>query len=286
MKRTLVLILIAAGCGGSPEPRPVRAPASADAPKPPEHSIVAWLNGRPVTRDALLDGTLTMDYKGTVDRYVMRVLVDERKKALGIANTPEQLRDRAEARVRGLKSASPAVFEQNLLRAGITEAEFVDRWAADPSLDLLLGNEKAAVYELFSGGYARVDIAVVGSIDEADAYDLDPKSVTPREVIRNLRISRAIHPTLLRDDLIEEILKAGPAQRHVRAGLIAGVGAVHVTILEQGAARAGAYAQLEASVIEDVLRAPPDSHELEMWLQHLFRDAEVKYDDRWYSPGN
>ena len=127
---------------------------------------------------------------------------------------------------------------------------------------------------------------MVGSIDEADAYDLDPKSVTPREVIRNLRISRAIHPTLLRDDLIEEILKAGPAQRHVRAGLIAGVGAVHVTILEQGAARAGAYAQLEASVIEDVLRAPPDSHELEMWLQHLFRDAEVKYDDRWYSPGN
>lgn len=278
-----ILLLVGASCGGgAPEPRPVPHPPTADAPKPPEHTVVAWLDGRPITRDALLDGTLAMDYKGTVDRYVMRVLVDERKKTLGIVNTPEQLRGRAEARVRTLKAASPAVFEQNLRRAGITEAEFVDRWAADASLDLLLGNEKAAVYELFSGGYARVDIAVLNSIDEADAYQNDPKSVTPREVIGNLRISRTIHPTLLRDELIEEILAAGPEQRHVRAGILGGAGAVHVTIHETQPPRAPTW----DDVVQDVLRAPPDSHELEMWLQRLFRDAEVKYDDRWYSPGN
>lgn len=286
MKRTLVLILLAAGCGGGPEPRPVQPPPPADAPRPPEHTVVAWLNGRPITRDALLDGTLAMDYKGTVDRYVMRVLVDEHKQSNGIVNTPEQLRARAETRVRTLKSASPAVFEQNLRRAGITEAEFVDRWAADASLDLLLGNEKAAVFALLSSGFARVDIAVLDSIDAADAYEADPKSITPREVIRNLRISRTMHPTLMREDLIEEILNAGPDRRHVRAGLFGSTGALHVTILEQGTARAGSYAQLEAAVVEDILRAPPDSHELEMWLQHLLRGAEVKYDDRWYSPGN
>ena len=281
----LFLVLLTA-CGGGPvpvPPRPVPFPADSKAPAPARHRIVAWLNDRPITRDTLLDATLQMDYRGTVDRYVMRVLMDERKKALGIKNTREQLLARARARVERLKgSAGEERFRKQLEQAGLSEAEFIDQWARQPSLDVLLANEKAVVHELLSTGYARIDLAVLNSIDEADAYHRDPKAVKPREVIRDLRITRTMAPAMMRGDLVEQVMAVDKTPKAVRAALRGGSGAVHVTVRE----RVEAVEPSAEQIFENVVRRPPDPHELEMWVRSLFTGAEVKYDDRWDPAGN
>jgi hypothetical protein len=287
----LVWACLLGACSGADEPRgaarvdpsvaPI-APPKDEAP-PPRHWIVAWINGRPVTRDDILDATLQMDYEGTVSRYAARVLVQQRKQELGIVNTPDQLRRRARVYVDQLKaSAGAPAFDEQLRRSGTSEEDFVDFWARQAALEALLGNEKATLYELISGGCTRVDLAILASIQEADAYERDPSSVKPRELLRGVRISPSIYPSSLRRDLVNQICAADPSdpdRRSVRAGMARGPGAAHVTIREQIPAVRQDYASMEPRLMEEILRRPPDAHEVELWIESLLRGAQIKLDD-------
>lgn len=292
MKRLVWLALLAGACSGDGQPRPARSvslpPGRNDAP-PPAHTVVAWVNDRPITRDALLDSILSRDYKRTVDLHVVQVMMEERKRELGIAHTDAELKERARLFVAKMKDSNPEGFAQSLQKSGRSEPELVEAVAGGASLKLVFGNEKALVYDLLSQGYSRVDIAFVGSIEEADRYHADPASVKPREMLRDVRLSPLMYPAAFRRDLVDQILQADPAdpdRRAVRAALRAGPGAVHVTVRERVAGRPGSYAALQADVLQEVLRRPPDTHELEMWANALFAGSKIKYDDRWYSPGN
>lgn len=288
MRRVIWLALLAAACSGE-NPKRASPPPGRSGTPPPPHLVVAWVNDQPISRDALLDSTLDLDYKGTVDRHIVRMLMEERKQKLGIMHTEAEVKDRARIFVRRMKDANPASFAQGLQRRGITEVDLVDEIAAGGSLRQVFGNEKAAVYDLISGGGCRAEVAFLNSIEEADRYHQDPESVKPRELLKDVRLARTLYPASFRKDLVDQILTADPtdpARRSVRAGLKSGLGAVHVTIREKIAPVPGAYADLKGRVVSEILQKPPDPHELEMWANALFSEARVKYDASRIPPGN
>jgi hypothetical protein len=278
MKRRAWVAMLIAGCG---------APGGdAKSPTPP-NQVVAVIDGQPVLAAALLESTLATDYKGAVERHAVRLLSRRRVKELGIEATADELALRARVSVARLKQATPpGLFEARLKRDGVTEEQFAERLRGDPRLGLQLDNEKAVVYELLSAGFSRADLLLFGSQAELDRFGEAPGGVQPRLQWRNVRVNRAVRPSVLPEEMIPTIAAADPSdpsRRAVRAVLPNAGGVVLVTVHEQLPGSPGAsYAQLKDRILTDILEQPP--REVELWLQVLLQRADVRYDRRFAPP--
>ena len=286
-----VLILLAA-CASEGEPLRAPAPSSiledepSRAPVPSstlEHEAVAWINGAPITRAALLESVLRTDYKRAVDRHAAGAVVLQRLRTLGIAHTPEALLRRARAHVAEMKAELGAeAFETQLKRSGMSEDQYARRWARMPSLSIRLSNEKAAVYDQLREGFARVDTKLF----RAGAAVPGPGR-TPLKRRTGVRVSRSVHPPWLTPAQVERILAADPADeagQKIRVDFGPGRGVVEVTVRGHEPGDDRPYAQLKERVFDEILRRPPQPDELEGWVRALLKRSEIRYDDRFYQP--
>src|SRR5262250_2581058 len=122
--RTIVLLAAAllGACSSAPpkEVLPERdTPLTARA-KPDE--IVAFYNGEPLSRQVVAEKTLELNLRESVDQYVRWRILEDRKAALKIAHTPDELHRRAAAYLdQARRQMGTQAFQQQLIREGVTE---------------------------------------------------------------------------------------------------------------------------------------------------------------------
>jgi len=118
MKKLLVLgTVLVAACSSAPpkENLPERTIVVDRKVKPDE--IVALYNGEPVTWQAVAEKVLELNLRESVDQYLRWKLVEDRRAALGIVHTPEELRRRAAASIEQAKKLlGDERFRQQLAR--------------------------------------------------------------------------------------------------------------------------------------------------------------------------
>src|SRR5438067_2164681 len=110
MKKALLLgsILSASTACSSAPPRenlPDRISTMSVERRVRPDEIVALINGEPVTWQAVAEKVLELNLKESVDQYVRWRIVEDRKTALGILHTPEELRRRAAAYLAQVKKS-------------------------------------------------------------------------------------------------------------------------------------------------------------------------------------
>ncbi|HXG59829.1 MAG TPA: hypothetical protein VNO22_00510, partial [Planctomycetota bacterium] len=166
------LFLAALGaCGGpaaapSAEPLPPAGPARGAS----DGRIVAFCDGRPLTWREVAEKALELDLAGAVDQYLRWRLVEERRAALGIEHTSQELRRRAEALARRLRETlegGESAYRQELARRGLTEEDYVRRLAASRFLADRLTLEKIVRYERLTEGALDIDRAIFEEAGEA-----------------------------------------------------------------------------------------------------------------------
>lgn len=288
MKHACLALALAAACSGGEYREPVRKPVTLPLPPgarpPPPEEVVAWVNNHPVTREAVLETTFSLDYKNTVDRHIAAVLVMLYVREHAIHNAPEEILERARRRVAAMKAQPGGALEAMLQRARITEEQYAQRLVDNGSTDALLLHEQATVYALLSGGFSRVDIALFGSVEEAERFARDPKSVRPARQSMDVRISPTLVPPSLGSRAVESIRDAKPVPVVLRMPAADGKTTALVTVLEHIEAQDASYEEIRPRVLNSIRARPPDPAELDMLVRHLFREADIRYDDRWHVP--
>src|SRR5688572_11812971 len=98
MKHLLLLgtALTAAGCGSAPpkENLPSRSEPLVERRVKPD-TIVALVNGEPLMWQTVAEKVMELSPKESIDQYLRWKVVDDRRTALGITHTPDELRRRA-----------------------------------------------------------------------------------------------------------------------------------------------------------------------------------------------
>ncbi|HEU4338683.1 MAG TPA: hypothetical protein VFS19_01330, partial [Planctomycetota bacterium] len=109
------------GCGAPPlreEPAKPPPPNHGDAipePPPPQDDIVAFIDKEPVRLREVVDHSMASRGKELIDKYILWKLRRDRLEELGIRNTPDELRRRAEVMVSAYrKSAGEEKFKKDL----------------------------------------------------------------------------------------------------------------------------------------------------------------------------
>jgi hypothetical protein len=125
MKPPLILasILALASCSSPPpkENLPDRSTTMPDRGSRADE-IVALFNGEPLTWQTVAEKVLELNLRESVDQYVRWRIVDDRRKALGITHTPEELKKRAAVYLEQIKKQiGEERFRQQLAREGATE---------------------------------------------------------------------------------------------------------------------------------------------------------------------
>lgn len=282
MKRALIFsVLVLTACGGGSSDRPTPRPPN--RPEPKDDEILLLINGQPVTREEVKDSALDIDYGGTVKRYISWRLVYDRRKELGIQHAAPEREARAKVFVERLRQQlSEEEFQKRLALSKVDEADYTKFVAGSAELDELFAREKMAVYDVLREGYTRIDYMVFPSLAQADAYrawhetaQRDKPPAEPAEKVTGIRVNRSCFPTWLPKTVLEEVMKAEFGSRLV-SQTIAQTGGIFIIVRERRAGQEGSFEKLMRSVFDDVIAAPPEGHELDMWLQSLWLRAKIE----------
>jgi hypothetical protein len=272
---------VLAGCASSP-------PRESPLPPPPPRAdrseeIVLLYNGEPVTWGAVAGKLLELNLRGSVDHYLRWRVVEDRRRQLGVANAPEDLRRRAEAVVRDARrQMTEDRFQTQLRSGGTTESEYVARLAASRELDETLTREKILRYLEISEETLEIDRMVFS--DEGDArrfaeacrdggFDRAAEAVAgpalqgravrrPREVFPR---SAPPHEPVLDPWIVEALASLRPGQTTGAEASRSGLFYV-VRLHERRPGKKAAYSDVREEVMESVLRDPPRPEAYEGWI--------------------
>jgi len=172
MKLLLILgtvLVLVSSCAAPPpkETLPERTlPPAGSRVKPDE--IVAFYNGEPLSWQVIAEKTLELNLKESVDQYVRWRLVEDRKSAMGIVHSPEELRRRAGVYLEAARrQLGAAAYRQQLEREGMTEEAKLARVEKSPFLSQLLTLDKIVRFAEVLEDRTEIDRAYFS--DEADA---------------------------------------------------------------------------------------------------------------------
>src|SRR5262245_7295088 len=147
MRRSSFLVLLSfAACGAPPPIREVHpSPAAASiSPSMPDDDVVAFLNGKAITRREVADHALATDGKGLIDQFIRWKVRTDRVRELGISNSADELKARGRAILENFRlSQGDAAYKHQLAEAGLSEDEYVARFATTPEFSDRLSLEKA-----------------------------------------------------------------------------------------------------------------------------------------------
>lgn len=286
--------LAALGACGGPS---AASPAEALSPAGPARGasdgrIVAFCDGRPLTWREVAEKVLELDLPGAVSQYLRWRLVEDRRAALGIEHTPEELRRRAEALARRfretLEGGEPA-YRQELARRGLTEEDYLRRLAASRFLADRLTLEKIVRYERLTEGALEIDRVVFEEAGEARRF---------ADRCREAGFDRALEEAGAGTRRLREVFPArlppGPPGappleaptleeiRKLRPGECTGVETVRgnlfcvIRLREVRPGRPAPYDQVRAEVFESLLSDPPAEDEGRRWIEREFARLRIE----------
>lgn len=287
MKPCIVLLCTLAACGPARRPDPLpELPRSEDRPVRGDR-VVAFLDGQPITWQAVAEKALELDPKGAVDQYVRWRIIEDRKRELGIRHAPEELRRRAESYVARLKAGTgPEAFRAELLRQGLNEAAYVRQLESSDFLAQILTFDKIVRYADILEECLEYDVLDFGSAAEAEAFrgratDFEAalKTLPPGAGARRLRFPRSRPPAgsgIISHEFLQKLM-------NVESGAIIGVEIapenryIIARARTPRGARKATYEEVRREVWEDILSHPPGPQEYSQWMEQARAARKVEY---------
>jgi parvulin-like peptidyl-prolyl cis-trans isomerase-like protein len=290
---TVLAALTACSSGPPKEILPERPAATERRSKSDE--IVALFNGEPVTWQTVADRVLELNLKESVDQYVRWRIVEERKAALGIVHTPEELRRRAAASLeQAKKQMGEERFRQQLAREGATEESKRAQLQGSAYLSQILTLDKIVRYAAILEDQLEIDRVYFA--DEAEArrfreaagakgFDAAAKELAPERSSARGRLPREVFPKsappsdpVLDPWIVSELLKLAP-------GGVTGVemsrSNLYYVVRLQGIrqARDAGYSQVREEVLDGILKDPPGPQEYLRWMEREVVRCRIEYSD-------
>jgi hypothetical protein len=290
--RPLFPALVAlSGCGTpSPHAAPPLHDEVSESRRKKDEEIVALHDGRPLTWRAVAEHALANDFRAAVDRCVRSRIVEERRAALGIVNTPADLRRRADSLVRAaLEGSSAEAFRARIAGDGFTEETYREHLAGSRYLDEALGLERVVRTEALRRGTMEIDRMVFANAGDAEkfasqcaekGYDAAADAFTGAA-----RVTRRPRETLL--------LGAPPDPQSPAPDVLSGLkpGEVSRVLADRG--ESFSVIRLRAlnpgqslppddertRVLEGILREPPSAAEIRRWIDAEFSRSRIEYAD-------
>lgn len=299
MKNALLLgtILGAAAACSSPPPKenlPERGPAVERSVRPDR--IVALYNGEPLTWQAVAEKTLELNLKESVDQYVRWRIVEDRRAALGIVNTADELKKRAAVYLEQAKKAvGEERFQQQLAREGATEDAKRAQLEGSQLLQQVLTLDKIVRYAALLED--RITIDRVYFADEAEAkrfheavgakgFDAAAAEFVPgprtssKGRFPSERFSRTQPPAdpVLDAWIVDAVLKLRPGEA---TGVEMSRSSLYyvVRLQEIRKGRDVVYSQAKDEVLESILRDPPGQPEYLRWMERELGRCRIEYSD-------
>ncbi len=288
-----------AACSAGPRPGPVQpAPlARTDGDPAQNRSIVAFYNGEPLPWRAVAEKMLELDLKTAVDQYVRWRLVEDRRKALGITHTPEELRQRAEAYARQTRQQmGDEAFRAQFVREGTTQEAWIAHLAGSRFLSDTLTLDKILRYAALLEDTLETDRMIF--VEESDAkkfvenarangYDTaagefekggrkPTQGRIPREVFP--KGAPPVNP-VLDDWILEQLLKMKPGEftgvEHSRSSL-------HYVVLLRNLrkGRNVPYDVVRGELMDGILAVPPGEADYRPWFDRELAKCRIEYGER------
>jgi len=305
----LPVLLLAAACA-APGPRetPAAPPPSntwdpPPASNPQDEAVVAFIDEQPVRWRDVVDRAMTARGKELIDQYILWKLRRDRIQELGIRNTPGELRSRAKI---GLDAKRAQVGEEALKKwlaaQKLTEAEAIDRLAQNPDFDEVVKNEKAVTYTMLTEASIEIDTVAFTDAQEAAAFATLAARTSFGDAAERLALTpnlqgKAAHwprhrfPQGLAPDAIaaapelEKKLFTMKKGQTTGAEKASGGIIVVVNVAETHPGDPAPYAKIADKVMTELLRQPPSSEQIQLWIERLPQSKRIRYEDR-YTPGN
>ena len=313
MRLTLVFALIlSAGCASQSDraipaqPPPINtgdeskepAPVSQDDQKP-----VALIDKEPVTWRMVVDHAMATRGKELIDKYISWKLRTDKLDALGIRNTPDELRRRAQVWIESTeKEMGAAAFEKMLDQLKTTREERAKMLSESPEFDDLLRTEKAVVFAFYTEAAIEIDTVAFTDRDEATTFATQANKTSFSQAADSLKTGGALRGKVgfwprhrFSKGLAPDVIAAAPDLEKklfdLKKGETLGPETaknniiVVVNVVERHAAANTPYSGLADRVIAEILRQPPGTDRISAWLDRLTKSRSVTYEDR-YSPRN
>jgi hypothetical protein len=258
-----------------------------------DDAIVALLNGEPLTWRAVAERMLETDPRTAVETYVRWRVVEDRRKDLGIAPTPQERRRRAETYVARARRTMPdAEFRAQLEAEGIDEKAYVDRLADSEWLRQLLVLDLIVRYQSMTDGTMTIDRMVFAEEAEArrfasrcaeKGFDAAAEDVAAARTagIRRLRretFARSAPPDdPMLDAWIVEALDGLAAGRMTDVESSRSELKYVIRLVDKTAGRPAAFPEVRAEILESVLREPPAPEEIRAWIGSRVARARLEY---------
>jgi hypothetical protein len=298
MKNILIFgtILITAGCSSAPpkENLPSRSEPIVERRVKPD-TIVALINGEPVTWQTVAEKVLELNLKESVDQYLRWKIVDDRRTALGITHTPDELRRRAAAYLDQVKKQmGEERFRQQLAREGVTEEAKRAQVAESPYLAQVLTLDKIVRFAAVLEDQVRIDRAYFA--DEAEArrfreavtskgFDAAVQEIPePRTPARGRLLGETFPKSQPPADppldarALEAALKLEPGGvTEVESGRFNLYYVIRLLGIRKG--RDVVYSQVREEVLVGILRDPPTQQEYLRWVEGELVRCRIEYSD-------
>jgi hypothetical protein len=292
----LAALLLPAACSSAP-PREIlperTAPAIDHRVKPDE--IVAFYNGEPVSWQRVAEKMLELNLKESVDQYVRWRIVEDRKGALAITHTPEELHRRAAAYLeQARRQLGPAGYRQQLDREGVTEEAKLAQIEKSAFLSQLLTLDKIVRFADLTEDRIEIDRTYFAEEAEAKAFrercgekgfEEAAKGLPPERQPGRGRLARESFPKsgppstpVLDPWILDELLRMSP-------GAVTGVetsrsGLYYVIRLEGfRKPRNVVYSEVKQEVWESILKDPPGPSDFQRWMERELGRTRVDYAD-------
>jgi hypothetical protein len=301
----LFLILLLYGCGSqavreTPSKPPPENPGDLE---PQDRPPVAFIDNRPVTWQEVVDHSMSARGRELIEKYILWKLRKEKLDELGIGNTREDLRRRAQLYVDALENQmGEAAFKKALEESKMTKASRVESLAANPEFDELLRTEKGVVTSLLTEASIEIDTVAFTDNQEAAQFAVGAARTSFGHAVERLQSAsnsvgkigywpRHRFPRGLAPDAIA----AAPALERklfgMKKGQTTGVESakgnilVVVHVVDVHPPDATPYANMADRVMAELLRNPPGSDRITLWMERLFKSRNIRYEDR-YTPRN
>jgi len=285
--------LLAASCS-APEKEflPDRsAPLTDHRPKADE--IVAFYNGEPLTWQTVAEKMLELNLKDSVDQYVRWRIVEDRKAALAIAHTPDELHRRAAAYLeQARRQLGDARYQQQLAREGATQESKLAQIETSAFLSQLLTLDKIVRYsELVEDRYEidrayfaeEADAKAFRAACQAKGFDDAAKELPPaRKSTVGLLARESFTKTrppldpVLDPWIVDEVSKLAPMEL---TGVETSRSNLYYVIRLRGfrKGRDVVYSQVKDDVAESVLKDPPSPQDYARWMERELGRCKVDY---------
>jgi len=292
---TVLAALAACSSGPPKENLPDRSTTLADRRSSRSDEIVALFNGEPVTWQAVAEKVLELNLRESVDQYVRWRIVEDRKNALGIVHTPEELKRRAAVYLDQIKKQmGEERFRQLLTREGATEDAKRAQLEGSALLSQVLTLDKIVRFGALLED--RLEIDRVYFAEEAEArkfreaaeakgFDAAAKELPAERTSSRGRLPREAFPQsappadpVLDPWIVEALQKLPP-------GGITGVemsrSNLYYVVRLQGIrkGREVVYSQVRDEVFEGILREPPAQQEYLRWMEREVVRCRIEYSD-------